>query len=217
MSDKRIVVTGNPVIDALNWVAEQPFDVDALNIDRSVFERPDVKLILVTAHRRENFGSPLENICLALRDIATRYNGRVHIVYPVHMNPNVWHPVHRLLDNVPNITLTPPLDYLPLVYVIKHAHLVLTDSGGIQEEAPSLGKPVLVLRRVTERPEAVEAGTVRVVGTDRESIVATTECLLKCADEYAQMARAVNPYGDGKAAERIVRALLGEPAEVWHS
>ncbi|MEM2045658.1 MAG: UDP-N-acetylglucosamine 2-epimerase (non-hydrolyzing) [Candidatus Bathyarchaeia archaeon] len=212
--DERIVVTGNPVIDALHWIAAQPFDVSTLNIEpleRSTFECNTVKLILVTAHRRENFGRPLENICLALRDIALRYNGRVRIIYPVHLNPNVWNPVHRLLGDVPNIILTPPLDYLPMVHLMKRSYLVLTDSGGIQEEAPGLGVPVLVLREVTERPEAVEAGTVRVVGTDRERIVAETVRLLEDTDAYEQMARAVNPYGDGHAAERIVEALMR-----WH-
>lgn len=164
----------------------------------------------MTAHRRENFGVPLENICWALREIATRYNGQVHIVYPVHLNPNVWGPVHRLLDGVPNITLTPPLDYLPMVHLMKRSYLVLTDSGGIQEEAPGLGKPVLVLREVTERPEAVEAGTVRVIGTGRERIVAEVVRLLEDPLAYRQMAQAVNPYGDGQAAQRIVSALLGE-------
>ena len=150
---------------------------------------------------------------MALGDIAARYDGRVHIVYPVHMNPNVWEPVHRLLGDVPNVTLTPPLDYLPLVHLMKRSYLVLTDSGGIQEEAPGVGVPVLVLREVTERPEAVDAGTVRVVGTDRERIVEWTRRLLDDAEEYRRMARAINPYGDGQAAERIVGALLGEAVE----
>jgi len=203
--DERIIVTGNPVIDALQWVASLPYNPG----DGPLAGIPSKKrLILVTAHRRENFGQPLENICLALRDIAARYDGRVHIVYPVHLNPNVWEPVHRLLRDVPNITLTPPLDYLPLVHLMKQSYLVLTDSGGIQEEAPGLGVPVLVLREVTERPEAVEAGTVRVVGTDRERIVAEAMQLLEDSDAYAEMAQAVNPYGDGHAAERIVAALL---------
>ena len=207
--DERILVTGNPVIDALQWVASLPYNPD----DGSLAGIPSEKrLILVTAHRRENFGAPLENICLSLRDIAARYDGRVHIVYPVHLNPNVWEPVHRLLGNVPNITLTPPLEYLPLVHLMKLCYIVLTDSGGLQEEAPSLGKPVLVLREVTERPEGVEAGTVRVVGTDRARIVAEAVRLLEDADVYEQMAQAVNPYGDGHAAERIVAALLTCPA-----
>ncbi len=208
--DDHILVTGNPVIDALHWVAARPFDLSTLNLDHVPFDDPAVKLILVTAHRRENFGQPLENICLALKDIAVRYEERVHIVYAVHLNPNVWEPVHRLLGNVPNIVLTPPLDYLPLVQLMKRSHLVLTDSGGIQEEAPGLGKPVLVLREVTERPEAVEAGTVRLVGTDRDEIVSRTVSLLQDSAEYDCMARAVNPYGDGQAGQRIVSALLGQ-------
>jgi UDP-N-acetylglucosamine 2-epimerase (non-hydrolysing) len=145
-----------------------------------------------------------------LRDIAERYGQQVQLVYPVHLNPNVQEPVYRLLGSVKNITLIPPLDYLPLVKLMERATLVLTDSGGIQEEAPGLGKPVLVLREVTERPEAVEAGTVRLVGTDRERIVKETFRLLEDPSEYKRMAQAVNPYGDGLAAQRIVAALLGE-------
>ena len=206
---ERILVTGNPVIDALQWVAAQPLGEGEPGFDRELLEKGDGRLILVTAHRRENLGAPLENICLALRDLAERYEGRLRIVYPVHLNPNVWGPVHRLLGGVRNITLTPPLDYLPLVHLLKRVHLVLTDSGGIQEEAPGLGKPVLVLREVTERPEAVEAGTVRLVGTDRARVVAETVRLLEDEEAYARMARAVNPYGDGKAAGRIVGGLLG--------
>lgn len=218
-----ILVTGNPVIDALRWVSGKSSPPEAVALlhqiglaDRSMSQQPessDRRLILVTAHRRENFGKPLENICLALRDLASRYDGRVHILYPVHLNPNVWEPVHRLLGNIPNITLTPPLEYSPLVHLMKHATLVLTDSGGIQEEAPGLGVPVLVLREVTERPEAVEAGTVRVVGTDRQRIVAEACRLLDDPEEHQRMARAVNPYGDGRSSQRIVAALLGEPVE----
>ena len=224
--DERIIVTGNPVIDALHWVANQscPPEVERLLKAEGKIRNPksEIRNVLVTAHRRENFGAPLENICLALRDIAAHYDGRVRIVYPVHLNPNVWEPVHRLLGDVPNITLTPPLDYLPLVHLMKRSYLVLTDSGGIQEEAPGLGVPVLVLREVTERPEAVEAGTVRVVGTNRRRIVAEAVRLLEDAEAYTQMARAVNPYGDGHAAKRIVGALLGEtvapfePMALWH-
>ncbi len=219
ISDDHIIITGNPVIDALHWVANQPCPPeveDLLNSEREIRNpQSAIRNILVTAHRRENFGQPLENICLALRDIAAQYDGRVCIVYPVHLNPNVWEPVHRLLGEVSNIVLTPPLDYRPLVHLMKRSYLVLTDSGGIQEEAPGLGVPVLVLREVTERPEAVEAGTVRVVGTDRHRIVAETVRLLEDEVAYQQMAHAVNPYGDGRAAERIVRALLGEPVEPW--
>lgn len=208
-----VVVTGNPVIDALHWVAAQPLDAGILDLDRAACQYDGLKQILVTAHRRENLGRPLENICLALRDLAARYDGGVHITYPVHLNPSVWEPVHRLLGDVPNITLTPPLDYLPLVHLMKRAYLILTDSGGIQEEAPGLGVPVLVLREVTERPEAVEAGTVRVVGTDRQRILAEACHLLDDPAARERVARAVNPYGDGRASQRIVAALLGEPVE----
>jgi UDP-N-acetylglucosamine 2-epimerase (non-hydrolysing) len=208
--ETSILITGNPVIDALHWVAALPFDFNTLSIDVPVLKQSNVKLILVTSHRRENFGRPLERICLALRDLAARYNGRIKIIYPVHLNPNVWNPVHRWLEDVPNISLVPPLDYLPLVHLMKYSYLVLTDSGGIQEEAPGMGKPVLVLREVTERPEAAEAGTARVVGTDRERIVKETVRLLENPDAYEQMAQALNPYGDGYASKRIVGALLGD-------
>jgi UDP-N-acetylglucosamine 2-epimerase (non-hydrolysing) len=203
--DENILVTGNPVIDALHWVAEQPFDPGNLNLDLG-----HARLILVTAHRRENFGEPLENICQALREIAERYADQVRIVYPVHLNPNVQEPVYKLLGGLENITLLPPLDYLPLIWLMKQAYLVLTDSGGIQEEAPGLGKPVLVLRNVTERPEAVEAGTVKLVGTNSTAIRAAVIRLLEDPSEYQKMATAVNPYGDGQAAARIVKALMGE-------
>ena len=204
--DENIMVTGNTVIDAIHWVAEQPFDLGSLTLNLST----DKKLILVTAHRRENFGQPIENICLALREIAEGYRDAVQIVYPVHLNPNIQGPVYRLLGNTPNITLLPPLDYLPLVHLMKHATLVLTDSGGIQEEAPGLGKPVLVLRDVTERPEAVQAGTVRLVGTDSDTIMAELSDLIVSRTNYERMAQAVNPYGDGHAARRIVGALQEE-------
>ncbi len=150
----------------------------------------------------------MEEICLALRDLATRYGDSVRIVYPVHLNPRVRDPVHRLLGDVRNVALLPPLDYLRLVHLMKRAYLVLTDSGGIQEEAPGLGKPVLVLREVTERPEAVASGTARVIGTSRDRVVREAARLLEDPAEYGRMARAVNPYGDGHAAERIVAALL---------
>jgi UDP-N-acetylglucosamine 2-epimerase (non-hydrolysing) len=161
---------------------------------------------LVTAHRRESFGAPLESICAALRELAARSD--VEIVYPVHLNPNVQEPVHRLLDGAAHVTLLAPLDYLPLVHLLKRAYLVLTDSGGIQEEAPTFGVPVLVLRAVTERPEGVEAGVLRLVGTDARAIVEEASRLLDDPAEHARMAKAVNPFGDGKAAGRIVRALL---------
>lgn len=210
--NENILVTGNPVIDALHWVAEQPFDHGTLDLNLR-----QARLILVTAHRRENFGKPLENICIALRKIAERYGDQVQIVYPVHLNPNVQEPVNRLLKGIDNITLLPPLDYLPLVWLMKQAYLVLTDSGGIQEEAPGLGKPVLVLREVTERPEAVDAGTVKLVGTDRTSILDATIQLMEDASEYQKMATAINPYGDGQAANRIVKALLGKGMPAFQS
>jgi UDP-N-acetylglucosamine 2-epimerase (non-hydrolysing) len=226
---RRVLVTGNPVIDALQWVAALPSTHEASDLLQRVgidaragawhttpnMGRHALKahawpaLLLVTAHRRENFGAPLEQICAALRAIAGSYDGSVRIIYPVHPNPNVWEPVHRMLGNVPHITLTPPLEYLPLIHLMKHAALVLTDSGGLQEEAPSLAKPVLVLRAVTERPEGVEAGAVRVVGVEQESIVTETVRLLEDRGAYDAMAMAVNPYGDGKASERIAQALLG--------
>ncbi len=209
----KIIVTGNPVIDALQQVSARPATPDVLDLFRQLdlspqFQPGEPRLILLTAHRRENFGEPLENICAAIRELAEAYQGRVKFIYPVHLNPNVQKPVYRLLGGVPNVTLIPPLDYLPLVHVLKRAALVLTDSGGLQEEAPGLGVPVLVLRAVTERPEGVESGTVRLVGTDRAHLVAETRRLLDDPEAYSAMAQAVNPYGDGHAAERIVQALL---------
>ncbi|MBN1920595.1 MAG: UDP-N-acetylglucosamine 2-epimerase (non-hydrolyzing) [Anaerolineae bacterium] len=200
-----IRVTGNPVIDALNIVAQRAYDMQGGPLAGIPWDK---RVILVTAHRRENFGEPLEKICTALRGIAYRYSDDVHLVYPVHLNPSVQEPVYRMLSGIPNVTLLQPLDYLPLVQVMKRCYLVLTDSGGIQEEAPGLGKPVLVLRETTERPEAVEAGTVELVGVDPTRIVNSVANLLDDSGSYARMAQAVNPYGDGKAAERIVSALL---------
>lgn len=209
----RIIITGNPVIDALHYVAKLPPTDEVKQLFSQIGLSPDPlidqpRLILVTAHRRENFGTPLENICHALRQLADYYGKSVRIVYPVHLNPNVQETVFRLLGNLPNIILLPPLDYLPFVHLMKRATLILTDSGGLQEEAPGLGVPVLVLRRVTERPEGVQAGTVRLVGTDTKAIVAEARRLLDDPVAYQQMAQAVNPYGDGHAAERIVKAIL---------
>jgi UDP-N-acetylglucosamine 2-epimerase (non-hydrolysing) len=207
--DWRIVVTGNPVIDALNQIVRQPMPTEVRTLlDRFGIGAGGKRLILVTAHRRENFGRPLENICQALRRIAESYADSVHLIYPVHLNPNVQGPVYERLAGVPNITLIPPLDYLPMVHLMRQATLVLTDSGGIQEEASSLGIPTLVLRAVTERPEGVEAGTLNLVGTDAEVIVRETAHLLEDEQAYSAMARAANPFGDGHAAERIVNALL---------
>ncbi len=202
-----IYVTGNSVIDALHRVANMPYNVEKSPL---VDIPGDKRVILVTAHRRENFGRPLENICAALREIAAQYADDVHLVYPVHLNPNVQAPVYRLLNDIPNITLLPPLDYLPMVKLMQQAYLVLTDSGGIQEEAPGLGKPVLVLRETTERPEAIAAGTACLVGTEQDKIVARARTLLDDPAEYAIMAHAANPYGDGHAAERIVEALRAQ-------
>ena len=217
---QHIVVTGNPVIDALQSVVKLPPTVEVLELfhcidlpyqpypsqQRSTPGSP--RLILVTAHRRENFGQPLEQICDALKAISQTYQDKVRIVYPVHLNPNVQEPVHRILDGLSNISLLDPLDYLPMVQLMRHASLVLTDSGGLQEEAPAFGVPVLVMRQVTERPEGVQAGTVKLVGTDHDAIVSQARILLDDPDAYASMAQAINPYGDGKAAPRIVRALL---------
>lgn len=202
--DELIAVTGNPVIDALQFVAQQPEPKEVTKL-LAELEIGNQELILVTAHRRENFGQPLENICHALKELAER--GDVEIVYPVHLNPNVQEPVYRLLSNVPHITLLPPLDYLPLVHFQKHAKIILTDSGGIQEEAPAFGVPVLVLRDVTERPEGVDAGTLKLVGTDEVRIVHEAKRLLDDTSAHAEMSKAVNPFGDGHAAERIIQAI----------
>jgi UDP-N-acetylglucosamine 2-epimerase (non-hydrolysing) len=213
INDEAIHVTGNPVIDALEHVADQPAPDEVLSllkeleIDLTQRDREGQKdLVLVTAHRRENFGEPLRAICKALIELAK--TEKLEIVYPVHMNPNVQEPVHQMLGKVENITLLPPLDYLPLVHLMKASRLILTDSGGIQEEAPVFGVPVLVLREVTERPEGIEAGTLKLVGTDTDKITREARQLLHDPTVYAAMARAVNPFGDGQAARRIVRALL---------
>jgi UDP-N-acetylglucosamine 2-epimerase (non-hydrolysing) len=197
-----IRVTGNTVIDALHWVSGRRATPPAW------LPPPPTRVVLVTAHRHENFGPPLEAICTALAGIARRYRGDAHIVYSVHLNPNVREPVYRMLGGADNVSLVPPLDYPDLVAVLSRAHLVVTDSGGLQEEAPGFGKPVLVLREVTERPEGVEAGTARIVGTDPDRIAGEVARLLDDGVAYAQMAQAVQPYGDGRAAERIVAALL---------
>jgi UDP-N-acetylglucosamine 2-epimerase (non-hydrolysing) len=209
IQESAIAVTGNPVIDALHFAAEQPEpeEITQLITNLGIGKREaDKKLILVTAHRRENFGEPLEKICNALKELASR--GDVEIVYPVHLNPNVQKPVYRILKAVDHITLLPPLDYLPLVGLMKRATIILTDSGGIQEEAPAFGIPVLVLREVTERPEGVKAGTLKLVGTATNRIVQETTRLLEDESAYRAMAKAANPFGDGHAAENIVRALL---------
>ncbi len=207
--DRQIVVTGNPAIDALQHITSLPCPPEAERLlARMGVGAGGRQLVLVTAHRRENFGQPLEEICAALRELAESYPERLALLYAVHLNPNVQEPVHRLLGDVANITLTPPLDYLPMAHLMQRAHLVLTDSGGIQEEATSLGKPALVLREVTERPEGVEAGVLKLVGTDRQRILAEARRLLEDEGAYRAMSQAANPFGDGHAAERIARALL---------
>jgi UDP-N-acetylglucosamine 2-epimerase (non-hydrolysing) len=205
VAEAAIRVTGNPVIDALRHVLRHPCDLEAGPLQGRLDGR---KLLLVTAHRRENFGAPLERIFGALLRLARDFESQVQLVYPVHMNPNVHGPAHALLGDAPNIHLVPPLDYLPMAHLMKRAYLVLTDSGGLQEEAPAVGTPVLVLREVTERPEALEAGTALLVGTDPERIYAEAKRLLENPSAQAAMARATNPYGDGRAAERIVAGLL---------
>lgn len=207
--EQQIFVTGNTVIDALLWVRDRIHNDIALREDmelRYPFLRQDKKIILVTGHRRESFGGGFERICSALAEIARTYP-EVQVVYPVHLNPNVREPVKRILSHIDNVVLIEPLDYLPFVYLMDHAYLILTDSGGIQEEAPSLGKPVLVMRNTTERPEAVSAGTVRLVGTDVALILKEVSRLLRDENEYYIMSRAHNPYGDGKACQRILDAL----------
>ena len=210
VDDSRIVITGNTVIDALLQASARIDQDPALRqkMDAAFgYLEPGKRLILVTGHRRENFGPGFENICHALGKIARR--GDVEVLYPVHLNPHVQEPVNRILKGCDAVRLIAPQDYVPFVYLMNRADIILTDSGGVQEEAPSLGKPVLVMRDATERPEAVEAGTVRLVGTDPEKITGEMARLLDCADAYAGMSRAHNPYGDGKAAGRIVTYLKG--------
>jgi UDP-N-acetylglucosamine 2-epimerase len=202
-----VVLTGNTVIDALRDVADRPYDWSSGPLAGLPEGR---RLVLVTAHRRESFGATLLGICQAVGDLAREFEpDGVHLVYPVHPNPNVRGPAAGVLSGLPNVTLTEPLDYLSLVHLMKRSSLVLTDSGGIQEEAPGLGVPVLVMRDTTERPEGVEAGVVRLVGTDRGRIVSEASKLLRDPSALSAMASRVNPYGDGRAAERVVGHLLG--------
>lgn len=199
---------GNTVIDAL-FLGLKIIQTQDQNSYYNYFHTLDFskKIILVTGHRRESFGEPFENICKAIENIAQTYNN-VELVYPVHLNPNVQKPVYETLGNLKNVHLIDPLDYPHLIWLMSKSHIVLTDSGGIQEEAPSLGKPVLVMREVTERMEGVDAGTAKLVGTDKKKIVNEVSELLDNADSYARMANAVNPYGDGKASERILEIFF---------
>jgi UDP-N-acetylglucosamine 2-epimerase (non-hydrolysing) len=197
--DEDITVTGNTVIDALLMTA-------ALDLEMGIDIPAEARMILVTAHRRENFGEPFRRICSALREIAVR-NPDVVLLYPVHPNPNVKDVAHEMLGACPNVRLCEPLDYAPFIAAMKRAHFIISDSGGVQEEAPALGKPVLVLRDETERPEAVEEGVVKLVGSDTARIVAEAQSLLDDQKAYAAMARGVSPYGDGHGAQRIVQVL----------
>lgn len=209
VNEKSIHITGNTVIDTLLQVVRLLAGSTALRnaLDEQFsFLDPSKRLILVTGHRRESFGEGFENICHALKTLSQRQD--VEIIYPVHLNPNVREPVHRILANEPSIHLVEPRDYLPFVYLMSRAYLILTDSGGIQEEAPSLGKPVLVMRNTSERAEGVEAGTVKLVGTDFQAIVSEVSRLLDDSLTYNHMATASNPYGDGQAAERIALIIL---------
>lgn len=208
--EEQIFLTGNPVIDALQIIINMPIPERAekiLEIAGINGNKNDPKLLLVTAHRRENFGKPFESICFGLKALAER-NLNIIIIYPVHLNPNVREPVYRILGGCERILLIEPVEYDILVHLMRASYLVLTDSGGIQEEAPSLGKPVLVMRTETERPEGIEAGTARLVGPNKDKIIEETENLLYNQNEYLSMAKAINPYGDGKAAMRIVDIIL---------
>lgn len=201
ISQAHIYKTGNTVIDALLYtVANHKADIEGLNLDKNL------KTILLTSHRRENFGEPIKEICKAILEIVEK-NKDVQVVYPVHLNPNVQVPVNEILGNKERIHLIKPLDYAPFASLMKEAYIILTDSGGVQEEAPSLGKPVLVLRDTTERPEAIDYGTVKLVGANREKIVNETQKLLDSKEAYQKMSESINPYGDGKACSRIVEIL----------
>ena len=209
-NEADIIITGNTVIDALLQVVDKvQQDEELIASLKAKFPQLDEnkKLILVTGHRRESFGGGFERICEALAEIATNHP-EAQVLYPMHLNPNVREPVNRILKNVDNVHLIEPQEYLPFVYLMNQAHIIVTDSGGVQEEAPSLGKPVLVMRDTTERPEAVDAGTVKLVGTDKNRIVNAVHELLTNSAEYEKMSRAHNPYGDGKACERIVKKII---------
>ena len=235
VNDNNIVITGNTVIDALFWVVEKIKNDDKLaetlqiNIKNNGYDinrisRKDTrtcvstrKLVLITGHRRDNFGEGFKNICYAIRDLSIKYPD-VDFVYPMHLNPNVRKPISEIFGNESNKSsntfFIEPLDYLNFIFLMEKSHIILTDSGGIQEEAPSLGKPVLVMRDNTERPEALDAGTVKLVGTDYDKIVNEVSQLLENEDSYNTMSKAVNPYGDGSACERIVEFLKGLPSSI---
>lgn len=210
VKEEDILVTGNTIIDALLMITKR-IENDEVLTERMKKELPhfseDKKMVLITSHRRENFGKGMENICKGIVELADLYP-EVEFVFPVHLNPKVRGPVHKLLSGKENIQLIEPLEYLPFVYLMSKSYIVLTDSGGIQEEAPSLGKPVLVMRDTTERPEAVHAGTVKLVGTSTSSIIENVSKLIDDPNEYHEMSLAHNPYGDGEASKRIARSLV---------
>ncbi|NTV50338.1 MAG: UDP-N-acetylglucosamine 2-epimerase (non-hydrolyzing) [Geobacteraceae bacterium] len=206
IATEKIHVTGNTVIDALLSVAGIPFDLSEKHVNIFTFLKTINRLLLVTAHRRESFGDPFREMCEAMRDIVRTYDD-VGIIYPVHPNPNVIATAHELLGNDPRILLVEPLDYVTFIHLMKHAHLLLTDSGGVQEEAPSLGKPVLIMREKTERQEGIEAGVTRLVGTSRQGIVSAVKQLLDNVNDYKVMVTGNNPFGDGKASGRIVSII----------
>jgi len=209
VSPENVFVTGNTVIDALMETTQILSQNDQKREElrkRFPFLNPEKKLVLITGHRRENFGQGFEDICEAVRKLAERED--IQLVYPVHLNPNVQDPVNRVLANHPRIFLIEPLDYLPFVYLMQQSYLILTDSGGVQEEAPSLGKPVLVMRETTERPEGVEVGTAKLVGTDKDKIISNVNLLLDNQDLYQKFSEIHNPYGDGLASKRIMNILL---------
>ena len=209
INPKKIIVTGNTVIDSLLFAKDKvnSFSEEVMDsLVRNIFEKHHPRIILVTGHRRENFGDGFINICRALKEIAQKHP-EVEIVYPVHLNPNVQKPVNKVLNGIPNIHLIKPLSYPDFVYGMKQSFFIVTDSGGVQEEAPGLGKPVLVMRDTTERPEAIDAGTAKLVGADYDKITQGIESLLTNEKEYNRMAKAHNPYGDGRAVERIIEFL----------
>ncbi len=202
---ENVILTGNTVVDAIQQVASLPFD--PMHTPLAGLPIGQKRVILVTAHRRESFGQGIKEICRAIRSVARTFHD-VHIAFPVHPNPQVWVPVHQMLDDVAGVSLLPPLDYMSFIWLLKNSYLVLTDSGGVQEEAPGLGKPVLVTREVTERPEGVQAGCVRLVGSDSVTIAHEIHCLLADTEKYRSMARVALLYGDGCAGDRIIETLL---------
>jgi UDP-N-acetylglucosamine 2-epimerase (non-hydrolysing) len=208
-AEDSIYVTGNTVIDALLWTVERVKNAACPRAEWAATLEKHDRIVLITGHRRENFGEPFRRICQAFKTLAAK-NPRVCFFYPVHLNPNVQKPVKKLLGGIKNFCLQPPLPYPEFVWFMQRSYVIITDSGGVQEEAPALGKPVLVTRRVTERPEAVNLGVVRIVGDDEEKIAALTQRLLDDAEFYRSMAKGITPYGDGKASERILACLRNE-------